>query len=291
MKTRRYCLVLALAAAIAGCDFPTLLSSEANDRQRENAPGAPMLFEVEITGGIAGVWQQLSVTSDGVATFSLHLRDGRQRRLHLSEEELTQWRRLFQQSQFFNLKDEYLSNVVDAFYYSITFYDQARRKTVLTDGFAGPDGLRRIVNALMDLQQKVWHNGLDLQLQLSQARIRAGDSVQITLLVANTRAEPVKLHFRTGQIFDFYAIPADMREPKELSRVRLWNWAHDKIFTQVLWELTLQAGESRSFQVIWDGRGNDGRQLTGSMLIGAELRSVPGGRPQSQALEITPANP
>ena len=102
----------------------------------------------------------------------------------------------------------------------------------------------------------------------------------MTLNVTNAGQDALTLHFYDGHIFDFLALEAN-GDP-----VVIWNWAHDKAFTRALWDLTLQPGDSRSYQVSWDGTNNAGDAVTGGFIIRAELVSTPGGSPEQKTLTI-----
>lgn len=264
---------------LPGCDLPTVFdNTSANQENRGELVILPLL-EVEITGGIAGLSQQLTLFADGKAIF-LDAQTGARWVTQLPQAELLQLVALFNKNEYFSLDDRYVDpNVADAFYYTITFRDGEQVKTVTTDGLVAPETLKRILEGVMTLVERVRTNGLDLQIRLSRSEMVVGDSVVLTLLVTNVADTALTLHFSSGQIFDFYA--------RSVTGDLLWNWAHDKAFTQILRELVLQAGESRSYRVTWNGVGNDGLHAIGHVRVGAELVSVPGGRPAETPLRIT----
>jgi len=74
-------------------------------------------------------------------------------------------------------------------------------------------------------------SGLAITLSVDKSTYRPGDTIQVTLEVANRTAEPITLVFSTSQRFDL-AIEDD--EGNEL-----WRWSRGKLFLQVLGEETL----------------------------------------------------
>jgi hypothetical protein len=69
-----------------------------------------------------------------------------------------------------------------------------------------------------------------------------GDSVHFVFQVTNTSTEPVELHFRTGQSFDFLAMDGG-RE--------VWRWSADRMFTQALRQERLDGGATLRFEASW----------------------------------------
>ena len=69
-----------------------------------------------------------------------------------------------------------------------------------------------------------------------------GDSVAFVLQVTNPTEAPVRLHFPTGQSFDFTVSDG---------RTELWRWSSDRSFTEALWTVTVAAGETRTYSASW----------------------------------------
>lgn len=293
MKRIRHFYILFALFVLGGCNFPSIFSSE-NQEEKTNLDAAqPMLLQVEITGGFAGVQQHLTVEVNGKAGYIDSFLPGAQWIDELSVEEVQALTDLFRNNGFFELgESQYVdTRVADAFQYAITFYESDVVRTVKTDNFGAPDNLKRIVEGLIQLIDRLTGTGLALELQLSQAEIVVGEPVDLTLLVTNTADRALTLHFSSGQIFDFFA-KSEQQSGSAVSVRRdvFWNWAHNKAFTQALQEITLAPGESRAYQVAWDGVGNDGSARLGEVFIGADLVSVPGGSPACKALLIKAAN-
>lgn len=285
MKRILSLVILFITSYFLACDFPSIFSGNNQLSGHENL--TQDLLSVEITGGIAGVNQRLVVDESGVAYFVDSFYPGAKWVVRLSPDELNGLISLFVSNNFFQLNTEYISGrVADAFFYIISFNLGNVTKTVTTDYFGAPENLKRIVDGLLQLKTRITNNGLDLKLELSQHEIVVGDKVDLKLLVTNSTDRPLTLHFSSGQIFDFYAL-IDVYYPNPIDNDSLvWNWAHDKVFAAVLQDVMLEAGETRSYQVAWDGRDNSGNLVQGDFNIAAELVSIPGGRPVNQKLTI-----
>lgn len=289
MKRVFISLLLLSSLHLLGCNFPSIFGADNPQAQLSQVAEPRLLLQVEITGGFAGVFQQLTVDDSGMAIYIDSFHPGARWVYRLSEDELQALVNLFQ--DFSDLEREYVdTQVADAFFYAITFYESDLVKTVNTDNFAAPDALKRIVVGLIELIAKITGNGLDLELQLSKTEIVQGESVDLTLLVTNSGQNPLTLHFSSGQFFDFFASRDQQSDPRGTRRTVLWNWAHDKAFTLSLQDVTLAPGKSQSYQVSWDGVSNDGTIILGEVVVGAELVSVPGGSPTNKVLQIKGSN-
>ncbi len=71
-------------------------------------------------------------------------------------------------------------------------------------------------------------SGLTVTLSLNKDTYRPGETIQVTLQVANPTAEPVTLTFATSQRFDL-AIETEGGQ-------ELWRWSRGRLFLQVLGE-------------------------------------------------------
>jgi len=94
--------------------------------------------------------------------------------------------------------------------------------------------------------------GLKLVLQTERGTYSLGEPVPLRFEVTNTGEEPVELAFSTGQRFDFL-IERD-GEP-------VWHWAYGKQFIQVVTQLTLEPGQSLTYEVVWPQVDNAGRAV------------------------------
>jgi len=283
MKGSLFTLLIGLALALSGCDFANILHNDAGD-----APGgasADTLLYVDITGGIAGVSQQLLVETSGRAVFTDNTFTGETRTLQLSESELINLNTLFLSNNFFALQDSYTDpQIADAFLYTIRFTDEKNQKVVHTDYFSAPENLQNIVDGIVHLREQITAPKLALQLSLDKSAFAAGETISMRLLVANSGSEEIPLRFSTGQIFDFSVFRAggDATADREL----VWNWAHDKFFTLAMMVIPLPGGDSLSYEVVWDGTANDGTAVTGDFVVRAALLSSPGGGPAEKHMTI-----
>jgi flagellar hook assembly protein FlgD len=97
---------------------------------------------------------------------------------------------------------------------------------------------------------------LDLSLTVSKARVKPGEAVQFQLVVKNPSNKAVTIPFSSAQQFDFEVRLGDKDNDK-----LIWSWAHDRVFGQVVTNLTLKPGEKLTFQTRWSGKGNDGQTV------------------------------
>ncbi len=155
---------------------------------------------------------------------------------------------------------------------------------MLTDGISVPENVTRIIQGILGLVSKVTGHGLLFDLQLNQSQIKPDENVEMTLLVTNISDQPIRLRFESGQVFDFLAV----KEPLvgDGPEFLVWNWAYDKAFTQQIWTLEIPPGETKSYQITWNGRDNNGDAVNGRFAIRAVLVSIPGGSPIQKYLDV-----
>lgn len=79
-----------------------------------------------------------------------------------------------------------------------------------------------------------------------------GAAVQMTLRVTNLATSPVALIASSAQEYDFF-----VRQRSAL----IWQWSHDKAFAQVVREVTLAPGGTRTYSATWDQRDLQGRRV------------------------------
>lgn len=95
--------------------------------------------------------------------------------------------------------------------------------------------------------------GLDVELVLNGTRFsRSSDRMNIDLTVTNPTRRTLVVPFHSGQQFDVEVI--------QEGRV-IWNWAHDRSFTQALTEMTMRPGDKQSYAARWNFEDNDGRRV------------------------------
>jgi len=69
-----------------------------------------------------------------------------------------------------------------------------------------------------------------------------GDTVFFVLQVTNAGTEPVDLHFRSGQSYDFVVMDGERT---------VWRWSDDQMFTQALRREVLAPGATLRFEESW----------------------------------------
>lgn len=283
MKSVFLLFFVSLSLFVSACDFAGLLGDE--HRSQNGVADSDTLLFVEITGGVGGVFQQLFIQNNGFAVFTDHSIAGEEWTRQFTQGKLKDIHALYEFSQFFMLKDEYVDKqVADAFFYSILYKQNGKKKIVTTNYFSAPKNLKLIVDDIWRTISIITDTGLLLELTLDQSVIHAGESVNMKLTVTNTDSQELNLHFATGQIFDFsvFGVNGGNRRNDEL----IWKWSHNKVFTLAAMDILLDAGESRSYEVTWDGTDNDGQPVDGKFAVRAELVSSPGGSTSLQDLTI-----
>jgi hypothetical protein len=124
--------------------------------------------------------------------------------------------------------------------------------------------------------------GLDVELVLNRNRFsRSDDRMSIDLTVTNPTSRTIVLPFNSGQQFDV--------EVLQEGRV-IWNWAHDRSFTQALSEMTMRPGDKQSYAARWNFEDNDGRRVPpGRYTVRGILMSDSGERKKAVEETITVA--
>lgn len=280
--------LIVMAGMFIACDQPRLFDNKESARANNQSPlkgsNNDPVITMAISGGIAGVSKYLVIDSNGFVSYTDD-RTGTGYTDYLTAAEYADLIAKFVAADFFHLKDTYLTEgAADLFFYDITFRQNGVSHRVLTDHLTSPRSLQEIVEALERIINDVATNRLQLALKADRDSFKAGESVKLSLEVANLSNAAVTLNFADGQVYDFYAVTAgnaSLRAP-----AREWNWAHNKVFTQATQTITFAAGQRATYEIEWSGRDNNGQQLLGAVLVAAELVSVPGGSTGLLPLQI-----
>lgn len=269
-------IVLILSAAfIWSCNNSNLFSPNNDEKNQAlvDGPSGQTVIEMHVTGGIAGVNEQLLIDANRYVRFSDH---NGQIETALSAEEYSRLVALFVEKDFLHLKSSYVeSGIADAFYYRIIFRYGGNEKEVTTDYLTAPAELQTIIDKLRGVIESLRRQSLVLEFKTSAETLRHGEKITLTLTASNRNAAPITVQ-TGGQKFDFFAMPASVRASLSSSNFA-WNWAHEKFFIAIVEALTLQPGESRTFSAEWDGRDNNGNWVEGEFWLGARLVARPGG--------------
>jgi hypothetical protein len=81
--------------------------------------------------------------------------------------------------------------------------------------------------------------------------IRQAEPVRLSVTVRNRSDEPRSLTLPTSQTYDFAVVGEAGRE--------VWRWSAGRMFAQMLTEVALAPGESKTFSETWDQLCSDGR--------------------------------
>jgi hypothetical protein len=287
---KRYSFVLLIAAFVWSCSNTTLFSPNEDEKNLRNldGPSGQTIVEMQITGGFAGVDQQLLVDANRFVQFIDRRGQSGQIETVLTTEELNRLITVFVEKDFVHMKPQYIDpNVADAFSYRLIYRYGGANKQVDTDYFGAPAELRVIVDHLLNLTKPL--GGLTLEFKTSAAQLKHGEKLTLTLTATNRSAAPIVLNYSSGQKYDFFAaanVAAGVNN-RVGAQALLWNWAHDKAFILILGNETLPPGESRTFTADWDGRNNKGELLEGEFALGGRLVSQPGGYSTLRKVVVT----
>jgi len=279
-----------VAALFIGCNDASLFSPNNEEKldSKLDGPSGQTIIEMQITGGFAGVNQQLLIDANRFVQFIDRRAPGGQIETVLTTEELNRLLKVFVEKDFVHMKPQYFDpNVADAFNYRVIYRYSGANKQVDTDYFGAPAELRVIVDHLLNLTKPL--GGLTLEFKTSADQLRHGEKLTLALTATNRSATPITLQ-TGGQKYDFFAVATAVAglTSRVAAQSLLWNWAYDKAFIAIVIEETLQPGESRTHTAEWDGRSNQGELLEGEFMLGARLVAQPGGYSALRKVVVTP---
>ncbi|MCL5773073.1 MAG: BsuPI-related putative proteinase inhibitor [Firmicutes bacterium] len=107
-------------------------------------------------------------------------------------------------------------------------------------------------------------SGLIFKVTADKKSYNKGEKVNITLKITNQGEKTAFFDFSTSKKYDFWV--------KDESGKEVWRWSNDRVFLQVLTNMKLDAGKSRTFKEIWNQEDNEGNQLKpGRYIIYGEI--------------------
>jgi len=270
----KHYLFFLMAALVWSCSNANLFSPN-DDENNQKQLTAESVIEMQISGGFAGVNQQLLVDPNGAVSY-IDFAYG-QREIKLAAEEINRLVALFIEKDFLHMQPEYVDpRVADAFQYQLTFKHGGATKRVATDYLSAPAELKALVDALRLVVDALIDKSLVLEFKTSHEILRPGEKMTLTLTATNRSNAPITIQFSSGQQHDFFA-SSQTTPLSKFPPAFVWNWAHDKAFILIFGVETFQPGESRTYAVEWDGRSNKGEALAGEFWLGARLVAQPGG--------------
>lgn len=282
--------ILISAFVMSGCGRSNLFEATEN-KQTDSVfkPSGETAIAMEVTGGLAGIYQNLTIDANGYARF-VDAQRGGQIAAALTAEEFGSLVTLLLQNDFLHLNDRYVQeNTADAFNYDVYFNFAGSSKRVITDNLEAPASLRAVIARLTEVAEKLSASALTLELALDRELLQAGESVTLILIAANNTSQPLPLN-TGGQKFDFFAFPAVALTLAPQMQLQLpepaWRWSFERAFIAIVENATLAPGEALQYSVTWDGKGNNGEQLEGAYFIGAQLVASPGGMTTLRELRI-----
>ena len=114
---------------------------------------------------------------------------------------------------------------------------------------------------------------------------RTGEPISFVITLHNRADGPRGLTLPTSQTHDCIVYRGDGAKRTEKGRDAVWRYSQGRMFAQVLTELTLAPGESRSFSTIWKQTDAQGRPVVPGdyQVVGL----VPGGAPGCRAEPVS----
>ena len=112
---------------------------------------------------------------------------------------------------------------------------------------------------------------------------RSRETITFAVTIRNRRDAPQTLTFASSQTHDCFVYKGENKE--------VWRWSAGRLFAQVITELTLAPGESRTFTVAWDQTDRQGAPLPPGdyQAVGLVAARVPGARSAPVAFTIRAA--
>jgi hypothetical protein len=114
------------------------------------------------------------------------------------------------------------------------------------------------------------------------AEFQGRETVTLAVVIRNRGASPRTLTFPSSQTHDCIVHAGEGTE--------VWRWSAGRMFAQVLTELTLAPGESRTFTITWDLTDRKGAPLPPGdyRAVGLVAARVPGARSAPATFTIRP---
>jgi hypothetical protein len=81
-----------------------------------------------------------------------------------------------------------------------------------------------------------------------------GESIQLVMTVRNELDTAATIEFSTSRQTDFIVVRSGTSD-------KVWQWSDDQTFTQARSELTFEAGETKTFTVLWNQLSAAGVQV------------------------------
>lgn len=274
-------LIIPVILLFASCDSVNIFGPDQSKTPSALLQKDYEVLAVNITGGFAGVHQELHIQSSGHSLLKSDFTFP-EKNILLTPIDVQKISSFFEQNDFFSLSSTYNDpKVMDAFIYVITYSSGERTTTVTTNGFEIPTNLENIIEKIHDLFTTLSKDGLELELKTDKTIVPKNESINLTLSIKNTTTKSIQLEFSSSQIYDFYV----SRNRRQNPTVIVWNWAQDKVFTQAINGSTLEAGKEQNFTIHWECKDYNGKRLNGTFFVTGELLSLPGGK--THPVEIT----
>lgn len=88
-----------------------------------------------------------------------------------------------------------------------------------------------------------------------KTQFTTGELITFELSITNITGVPMTLTLASPQTYEFLVAPAGETQP-------VWHWSSNKVFPAVIEELSLAAGETKTYREAWDQMNDAGSAVT-----------------------------
>jgi hypothetical protein len=280
-----------LFSLLSGCDLKILSSEEEQRNAEEPATTAQQLLVVQFGNEVHGDQRTLVLEDDGKLTLVETNPVAGVTTTRLSQTKVAELVQIFVDHDFLQMENNFLDTAATGEpLYSVDFYLGEEHNQVRSPESGNPADVQAIIDEINHLMALARETAPKVSLHIDQSSIVAGDILGLKLTITNASSQPMTLNFSSSKLFDFMVEPvsAEIQNGDNTSQGS-WQWSDDRYYSQVTSQIELATTASRSYSVTWNGRGNDGEQLTGQYAVMAKVTSVPGGVSPQQIVNIIPA--
>jgi len=242
------------------------------------APADRPMVTVVITQDPAHAWQAMEIHEDGLAVVRGHSRY-QEKRARFSAQELGSLREQFQQQNFLQLPQQLIDRANSSpALYKIAFNSGQDSNKVRTNDLVGNASLAQLLSLLDQAAKRVIDDGLEFTLESNRTSIVSGQAVVLQLAVSNRGTASIPLSFQGNGIYRFFVQPTayvEIKNPAPSIVTSLQGASSEAMPPAATgW---IRPGETLRYALPWDGRDASGNRLYGTVMVCAELLSVPGG--------------
>ena len=109
-----------------------------------------------------------------------------------------------------------------------------------------------ILNAQYENENSIMIDNIEYYMATDQDTYVVGDSVHMKYQISNLSSSPITLCFGSAQIYDFFVT----QESTEI-----WYWSFGKAFPDIIWDMTINPGDSTTAFYSWNMSDNSGNPI------------------------------